>query len=523
MPPFDEGSYLYMPTTMPHASIGEAEELMSQMDAAIAQIPEVDRVVGKLGRANSALDPAPISMIESIITYKPEYEELEGGERKRIWRDHIQSPRDIWDEIVLAAERPGLTSAPVLMPINARIVMLQSGMRAPMGLKVHGPNLETLEEFGIRLERLLKQVPSLRAETVFADRVVGKPYLEIDIDREAIGRFGLTIDDVQRVLQVGLGGMTLSYTVEGRERYPIRVRYMREERDSPEALEHLFVPTKDGAQIPLSQLAKIRYVKGPQAIKSEDTFLTSYVLFDKRPKIAELKAVQDAQARIGRAIDSGELQVPAGVSFEFSGSYQNQLRSERRLSLLIPVALSLVFILLYLQFRRTVVALIIYTGVAVAVAGGFLLLWFYGQPWFLDVAVLGTNLRDLFHVNTVNMSVAVWIGFIALIGIATDDGVVMSTYLSQRLAQEPPTTREQVRARTLEAGTRRVRPCLMTTATTILALLPVISSQGRGSDIMVAMALPSVGGMLIELMTLFVVPVLYCWFEELRLSRGEAR
>ena len=523
MPPFDEGSYLYMPTTMSHASIGEVLGMLSDMDAAIAQIPEVDRVVGKLGRADTALDPAPLAMIETVITYKPEFRVAEDGERIRQWRDHIRSPRDIWDAIVSAAERPGLTTAPTLMPINARIVMLQSGMRAPMGIKVHGPTLEAIEAFGLQLEEILQTVPAVRAETVFADRVVGKPYLEIDIDREAIGRYGLSIVDVQQVLQVALGGMTLTRTVEGRERYPVRVRYMREERDSIEALDHVSVPTPNGEQIPLTQLAQIRYVRGPQMIKSEDTFLTSYVLFDRDRDVAEVEAVEQAQAAIESRIDSGELVVPAGVNFDFSGSYENQLRSERSLMLLIPVALALVFILLYLQFHRVAVSAIIYSGVAVAVSGGFVLLWLYGQPWFLDFSVMGTSMRDLFQVGTVNMSVAVWIGFIALVGIATDDGVVISTYLKQRFEQEPPTTIEEVRARTLEAGVRRVRPCLMTTATTILALLPVITSQGRGSDVMVPMALPSVGGMTIELMTLFVVPALFCALEEGKLRRAMAR
>ncbi len=520
MPPFDEGSYLYMPSTMPHASIGEVQDMLSQMDAAIAQIPEVERAVGKLGRVDSALDPAPISMIETIISYKPEYRELPNGERVRQWRDHIRKPADIWDEILQAAERPGLTSAPTLMPINARIVMLQSGMRAPMGIKVHGSSLESIEEFGMALEGVLKQVPAIRSDSVFADRVVGKPYLEIDIDREAIGRFGLNIVDIQNVLQVALGGMTLSRTVEGRERYPIRVRYMRENRDSVEAIERVFVPTQDGAQVPLSQLAKIRYVKGPQMIKSEDTFLTSYVLFDKKAQLAELGVVEDAQHAIQSRIESGELVVPPGVSFEFAGSYENQLRSESRLKVLVPVALAFVFILLYLQFHRAIVTAIIYSGVAVAVSGGLLLLWLYGQPWFLNFDVLGTPMRDLFQVGTVNISVAVWIGFIALVGVATDDGVVICTYLQQRFREQPPISRAEVRDRTLEAGSRRVRPCLMTTATTILALLPVISSQGRGSDIMVPMALPLVGGMMIELMTLFMVPVLFCAMEERKLKVG---
>lgn len=517
MPPFDEGSYLYMPTTMPHASIGEALELLSDMDAAIAQIPEVDRVVGKLGRVESALDPAPVSMFETMISYKPEYGHNDRGERVRNWRDHVRSPRDIWDEIVRAAERPGLTGAPTLMPISARIVMLQSGMRAPMGIKVRGPSLEAIETFGLALEEVLKTVPAVRQEAVFADRVVGKPYLEIELDRESIGRYGLSILEVQNVLQVALGGVTLTRTVEGRERYPVRVRYMREERDSLESLLRVLVPTPGGEQIPLTQLAQINYVRGPQIIKSEDTFLTSYVLFDRQPNVAEVAAVEQARDVIQSRIRSGELVVPTGVSYEFAGSYENQVRSEQRLLVLIPVALALIFILLYLQFHRVMITVIIYSSVFVAVSGGFLLLWLYAQPWFLDFDVFGTSMRTLFQVRTVNMSVAVWIGFIALVGVATDDGVVLSTYLKQRFERQPPLTIEQVRSRTLEAGVRRVRPCLMTTATTILALLPVVSSQGRGADIMVPMALPSLGGMAIELLTLFVVPVLFCALEERRL------
>jgi Cu(I)/Ag(I) efflux system membrane protein CusA/SilA len=245
----------------------------------------------------------------------------------RQWRDHIKTSQDIWAEISKAAAVPGVTGAPVLMPIAARIVMLQSGMRAPMGIKVHGPTLESIEAFGMELEKLLKEVPSVRSETVFADRVVGKPYIELVIDREAIGRYGLSIVDVQSVLQVALGGMMLTQTVEGRERYPVRVRYMREERDSIEALERIFVPTPNGEQIPLTQLAHVEYVRGPQMIRAEDTFLTSYVLFDKKADMAEVEAVEMAKAYLDEKIKSRELDVPAGVSFEFAGSYENQVRS----------------------------------------------------------------------------------------------------------------------------------------------------------------------------------------------------
>ena len=520
LPPFDEGAFLYMPSSMPHASMGEVLGMMSDLDAAIAQIPEVDRVVGKLGRADSALDPAPVSMIETVITYLPEYGENADGERVRQWRDHIRSPDDIWTEITAAAQIPGLTGAPVLMPIQARIVMLQSGMRAPMGVQVLGPDLDSIERFGLQLEAVLRGVPELSSETVFADRVVGKPYLEITLDREAIGRFGLTVADVQQVLQVALGGTTLTRTVEGRERYPIRVRYMREDRDSIEALERVFVPTASGEPIPLTQVADIVYVRGPQVIRGENTFPTSYVLFDSQAGVSEVDAVEAARHHIDHALAAGTLSLPDGVSFDFVGSYKNQLRSEARMRVLLPVAVLLVFVLLYLQFRRVRHTLVVGSGVAVAVSGAFILLWLYDQSWFLALPWVGDSLREVFAVQGTHLSVAVWVGILALIGVATDDGVVMATRLRSEFARRSPESVEAVREATVAAGERRIRACLMTTATTVLALLPVVTSTGRGADLMVPMALPLVGGMAVELVTLFVVPALWCADAERQVSRA---
>lgn len=515
MPPFDEGAFLYMPTTMPHASIGEVQDMMSAMDAAIAQVPEVSRVVGKLGRVDSALDPAPVSMIESLITYVPEYQDID-GESVRQWRPHIQSPQDIWDEIAAAAAVPGLTQAPVLMPIGARLVMLQSGLRAPMGVKIHGPDLDTIHQFGLAVEAELRDVPALRSETVFADRTVGKPYLEIVPDRERLGRYGLSVTDVQAVLQVALGGMTLTQTVEGRERYPVRVRYMREDRDSLEALERLTIPTATGDVIPLMQVADIEYVRGPQFIRSEDTFLTTAVVFDRQPSVSEVEAVKQASAHLSDRIAQGVLQVPEGVHFRFAGVYENQVRSMQRLRLLVPLALALITALLVLQFRRLETVAIIASGVLVAVSGGFVLLWLWGSPTLGSMTAGVHGLREFLPLGEVNLSVAVWIGFIALMGIATDDGVVMMTYLRQVFSTQQPKDIPAIRSATVAAGQRRVRPCLMTTATTLLALLPVISAQGRGADIMRPMAIPIIGGMLIELVTIFVVPVLYCALQERR-------
>ncbi len=550
MPPLDEGSFLYMPTTMPHASIGEALDIVAKQDEAFQSIPEVDLVVGKIGRAETALDPAPISMIETVINYKSEYILDKDGRRARFkydrkakdfvrdtsgnlipdedgrpyrqWREHIRSPDDIWNEIVKAGQIPGTTGAPKLQPIAARMVMLQSGMRAPMGIKVKGPDLKTIENFGLELERLLKEVPSVEAPAVIADRVVGTPYLEIDIDRMAIARYGISIQMVQNAIEAAIGGVAVTTTVEGRERYPVRVRYLRELRDRIETLGKILVPAMGEAQIPLIQLAEIRYVPGPQMVKSEDTFLTSYVLFDKKPQYAEVDVVEQCQKFLKDKIASGKLVVPKGVSYAFAGSYESQIRAQRTLMVAVPLALFIIFMILYLQFKSVITTFMVFSGIIVAWGGGFLMIWAYAQPWFLDFSVFGVNMRQLFQMHQINLSVAIWVGFLALFGIASDDGVVMCTYLKQSFGRLKPTTLQEVHEAVIKGGTRRIRPCLMTTATTILALLPVLTSTGRGSDIMVPMAIPSFGGMTIEILTMLVVPVLYSAREELKLRSPKA-
>lgn len=565
MPSLNEGSFLLMPTSMPHSGIVENKRVLQQLDMAVASIPEIQTVVGKAGRTESALDPAPLSMYENLILYKPEYMLNEKGERQRYkvneeglfelkngkfianpnnsenktlkniqnpqlipdndgefyrnWRPQIKNPGDIWKEIVRVTKLPGVTSAPKLQPIETRLVMLQTGMRAPMGIKVKGQDLKEIEAFGIQLENTLKQVEGVKNEAVFADRIVGKPYLLIDIDRTKIARYGISIQQVQDVLKVAVGGMVLTQTVEGRERYGVRVRYPRELRDNPTDLSSIYIPVEKGAPVPLSELAEIRYEQGPQVIKSEDTFLVGYVLFDKLDGFAEVSVVENAQKLIEDKINAGELVVPKGISYQFTGTYENQLRAEKTLSIVVPLALLIIFLILYFQFRSVATSLMVFTGIAVAFAGGFIMIWLYGQDWFFNFNFFGENLRDLFQMHTINLSVAVWVGFIALFGIATDDGVVMATYLTQVFERNKPKDKKSIRASVLEAGEKRIRPCLMTTATTILALLPVLTSTGRGSDIMIPMAIPSFGGMLIALITLFVVPVLYSWKAEGQLKK----
>ena len=540
MPALNEGSFLLMPTAMPHAGVAENAQNLRLLDMAVTAIPEVETVVGKAGRVNSPLDPAPLSMYENIIQYQSEYRTDADGHRIRFryedgeyvrdangelipdpdgqyfrqWRDHIQSPDDIWDEIVRVTQLPGVTSAPRLQPIETRLVMLQTGMRAPMGIKVRGTDLRQIEAFGFELERELKEVAGVKDAAVFAERIVGKPYLLLDIDRAALGRYGISVERVQRYIQAAVGGMPMTTTVEGRERYTVRVRYPRELRNDPAALERVYVTTAAGRSIPLGDLVDIRYEQGPQSIKSEDGFLVGYVLFDREAGYSEVEVVNNAQQHLQSRIDAGALELPAGISYRFAGNYEQQVRASERLSIVLPIALALIFLILYFQFRSVAVALMVFSGVAIAFSGGFLMIGLYDTEWFLNFDFLGTNMRDLFQIHTINLSVAVWVGFLALFGIATDDGVLVATFLQDSFRANEPDSVAGIRDAVVEGGLRRVRPAMMTTATTLLALLPILTSTGRGADIMVPMAIPSFGGMLLQVITMFTVPVLFAlWME----------
>ncbi len=561
MPALDEGSFLLMPTSMPHSGIEKNQEYVELLDKRLSTIPEVELAVGKWGRINSALDPAPVQMFENTINYVSEYILDEDGQRMKFkvdregsfiltdgtnynqkrdgfrkisqeqlipdksgdylrqWRPEIKSPDEIWDEIVKVTNIPGLTSAPKLQPIQTRLIMLSTGMRAPMGLKVYGPDLESIESSGIVLESVLKEVSSIKPSSVFYDRAVGAPYIEIKLNRKAIARYGMTVEDVQEILQVAVGGMSLSNTVEGRERFPVRVRYARELRNSPEEIKKILIPSMTGVQIPLGELVDISYTRGSQMIRSENTFLNGYVIFDKVPGIAEVDVVEEARDLLKDKIDKGNLVLPAGVSFTFAGNYEQQIRAAKRLAILIPISLVVVFLLLYFQFKTFTASSIHFSGVFVAFAGGFIMLWLYDQPWFLNFSISGIEMRQLFQIHTINLSVAVWVGFIALFGIATDDGVIMGTYIHQVFEDMKPVTVNEVREAVVIAGHKRVRPAMMTAAVAIIALLPVLSSAGKGADIMVPMAIPTFGGMVIQVMTMFVVPILQCFWREGELKK----
>ena len=562
MPSLNEGSFLLMPTSMPHTGIEQNLNYIEALDKRLAAIPEVETAIGKWGRVNSALDPAPAQMFENTINYRPEYILNEDGKRERFkvnrkgeyllrnggtynpadgfrlipadslipdrkgdyfrqWRPEIKNTDDIWQQIVNVTHLPGLTSAPKLQPIEARLVMLSTGMRAPMGLKIYGPDLETIEQSGKAIEQALKDVPSVIPSSVFYDRAVGAPYLEIKLNRDNMARYGVNVEDLQEILSAAVGGMILTKTVEGRERFPVRLRYARELRDNPEALSMLLVPTATGAQIPLKELADIEYARGAQMIQSENTFLVGYVIFDKKQGKAEVDVVKEATKVIEGKIQNGELKLTKGVSYKFAGNYEQQERATARLMIVVPLALLIVLLVLYFQFKTLTASLIHFSGVFVAFAGGFILLWLYGQDWFMNFSLAGVNMRDLFQMHTINLSVAVWVGFIALFGVATDDGVLMGTYIHHVFLEKDPQTRHAMREAVVTAGLKRVRPAAMTTATTLIALLPVLTSTGKGADIMVPMAIPTFGGMLIQSMTMFVVPVFQCWWREGLLKKEE--
>ena len=522
MPSLDEGAFLLMPTTLPHAGLEETLDLMQQMDRRIAEIPEVKLVAGKIGRAETALDPAPISMFETLILYHPEFASDEkgrpipdeNGNLRRLWREHIRTPDDIWLEIRKAADLPGITSAPKLYPIETRLIMLQTGMRATMGLRVEAPDLETLDAFSLALESLLRQTDGVRAASVYADRALSKPYLEIEPNRALLAQYGLPMADVQQTIQTALGGELTGYSIEGRERVPIRVRLARSWRNHPETIAQTDIPTPSGAFIPLGELADIRYTTGPAAIRSENTFLTSYVTFEPEENQSASDLGRHLQNTLADAIQSGQLQVPEGARYQLEGEFLQQERAEKRLKLILPATLLIIILLLYRQFRSAALTTIIFSSILVVWAGGFFMLWLFGQPWFFDVHLFGSHLRDLFHIGEIQLSVAVWIGFLALFGIAVDDGVIMTTYLEQRWKSQSPRSRAELIPMATEAAMRRVRPCLMTTATTILALLPILTSAGKGSELMIPMAVPALGGMIALLISPLFIPFLYITLKE---------
>lgn len=505
MPPLDEGSLLYMPSLLPSASLSEGQKVLARQDAAIREVPEVKSVVGKLGRSESALDPAPISMIETIIILKPEDQwrmvAVSGGRQRRITK------QEILEELQAKTMIPGVLPT-WLQPIQTRLIMLQTGFRAMMGVKIFGSDLREIERIGLQMEQILGMAPG--ATDVVADRIMGKPYMEFEINREAASRIGVNIRDIQDVIEIAIGGENLTTSVEGRERYPIRVRYPRELRERFTDLERVLVPTSTGAQIPLGQVVTVRYNIGPQELKSEGGLLVGYVTMNTRHQ-DEVTVVENAEAllqaeksRSDALIAAGKpeqatLTVPPGYYWKWSGQFENQQRAMARFSWLVPLVLFSMFVMLYVGFQRWWLALVVFFCILVSTSGGFAMLVWYGA----------------------NLSVAVWVGFIALFGVADDASVVLLSFLEDKFKRQQGTSIGEIRSMVVETSLKRVRALLMTTATTVFGLMPLFLFYGRGSDVMQPMAIPSVGGMAVQVITFLVAPCLYCLVMEWKFKRGQ--
>ncbi len=484
----DEGSWFYMPSMYPAVSFSQAMQVLQTQDVMIRQIPEVQDVLGKIGRIESALDPAPAAMVETYVMLKPPSQ----------WRPGM-TERKIWDEINSVATLLGITPASPLQPIEGRVVMLQSGIKAPMAVRIYGDSLEGLAEASLAVAEHLKKHHYVNAGTVNPDIVMGKPYFEFEVDREEAARYGMTTMMVNQIVSAGLGGLDVTTTVEGRERYPIQIRYQRNVRERLDQLRRVPVVTPTGEVVPLERLAHVATTWGPGAINSEDARLVAHVAFSPSGAAGDLETVAAVIDSLRSAREKGELKFPEG-NFELQavGSFQNQIEANRRLMWIVPSVVLINLLLHYLHFRNFSLALVVFSGIPVSAAGGMIAL-----------ALMG-----------VDMNTAIWVGFIALFGIAADDGIVMATYIQEVLRRRTLRSVADIRNAIYEAGLKRIRPCVMTTVTTLAALVPVLVSAGRGADVARAMALPVFGGMLIEPFTTFIVPTVYCAYMELKMRAG---
>lgn len=482
MPPLNEGTILYMPTAVPGMSITEAAKILQIQDKMLMKFPEVERVFGKIGRSESPTDPAPLSMVETVVTLKPESE----------WREGMT-----WDKLVSEMNQtmkfPGMANI-FWMPIQTRTEMLTSGFRSNLGIKIFGPDLKTIEEIGIDIEHALSGTPGTRS--VFAERITGGYFLDFDIKREEIARYGLTVADVEDVIETAIGGKKISQTVEGQERYPINVRYQRELRSEPEELERVLVSTPTGAQIPITLLADIQFNVGPPEIRNEDGQKVGYVFVDVEGK--------DYEGYVQKAKDivSKEVKLPPGYYLKWAGQYQYLLRVKERLKYIVPVTLFLIFLLLYINFKSVTETIIVLFSVPFSLVGGIWLLYLLGY----------------------NMSIAVWVGIIALAGLAAETGVVMIIYLDEaydrRKRENAMNDKADVESAVVEGAVQRVRPKMMTVATTILGLLPLMWSTGTGADMIKRIAAPMVGGLITStVLTLLIIPVIYALWKGIGLPK----
>lgn len=484
MPELNEGDLLYMPTTFPGISIGKAQEILQQTDKLIKTVPEVDTVFGKIGRAETATDPAPLSMIETTIQFKPKNE----------WRSGMTLEK-IRTELESRVKLPGLSNAWV-MPIRTRIDMLATGIKTPVGVKISGSDLNVIQSIGQQVETVLKQIPG--TTSAFAERVASSRYVTIDINRLKAARYGLNIEDIQELIETAVGGMNVTQTIEGRERYPVNLRYPREIRDSLEKLQQLPVVTASGATIPLSEIASVNITEGPDMIRSENARMNGWVYVDINGRDL-YSYVSDAKKAVAE-----QVKLPAGYSIAWSGQYEYLERAEARLLIVAPVTLAIIIMLLYLNFRRFSEVIIIITTLPFALVGGIWLVYLLGY----------------------NLSVAVGIGFIALAGVAAETGVIMLVYLNQALEKRQQVaddekrslTKEDVRLAVIEGALLRLRPKIMTVLAIIGGLLPIMFLGGTGIEVMRRIAAPMVGGMIsATFLTLVVIPAVYLLWKQYKL------
>ncbi len=485
MPPLYEGTILYMPTTLPGISVTQASMLLQQMDRKLKTFPEVEWVFGKAGRADTSTDPAPFSMIETVIELKP----------KDQWRPGV-TYESLVDEMDQTLQFPGVTNA-WTMPIKARLDMLTTGVRTPVGIKIFGPDLKQIEQIGEHLEMVLADVPGTRS--IYAERVSGGYFLDFDINRDEIARYGLNVMDVGRIIESAIGGENIDTTIEGRERYPINVRYLRELRDDPQKLQRVLVDTPTGTQVPLAQLATLRFVSGPPMIRDEDGMLAGYVYVDMAGRdvggyVEDLKRVVQEK-----------VELPAGYTIIWSGQYEYMQRVKERLKIFVPLTVAIIFVLFYFAFRSVAETLMVMLGVPLSLVGGV---------WYM--VLLGYN-----------MSIAVWVGIIALAGVAAETSAVMLAYLDEackrRQAAGTLRTLEDLLATVHQGAVERIRPMAMAGLANILGLIPVMWATGTGADVMKRLAAPMVGGVASAmLLTLLVIPAIYVIWRWRMLSKGGA-
>ncbi|HET7400942.1 MAG TPA: efflux RND transporter permease subunit, partial [Usitatibacter sp.] len=486
LPPLDEGDLLYMPSALPGLSTGKATQLLEQTDRLIRTVPEVARVFGKAGRADTATDPAPLEMFETTIQFKPRGE----------WRAGM-TPEKLVEELDRAVKVPGLANIWV-PPIRNRIDMLATGIKSPVGIKVAGPDLATIDRLASQMERIVKGVPGV--SSAFAERLAGGRYVDVTIDRDVAGRYGLNVADVQGVVSAAIGGDNIGETVEGLQRFPINVRYPREVRDSVESLRNLPVLTERGAQIRLGDVARIRINDGPPMLKSENARLSGWVYVDIQGRDLG-SAVREMQQAIAR-----EVKLPAGYSVTWSGQFEYLARAMQRLKIVVPATLVIIYVLLYVTFRRAGEALLIMATLPFALVGGFWLLYALGH----------------------HLSIASAVGFIALAGVAAEFGVVMLLYLrhawEDHLARGDPVDEDTLLAAIREGAVMRVRPKAMTVAVVLAGLMPIMFGSGTGSEIMQRIAAPMVGGMVTApLLSMLVVPAAWLLMRRRGLARRRAR